>query len=110
MFTSNTYPLSLLFLGCSKNSIVTLTFMSFLRQHLGASGPETADVEALKLEVTELRQKCEQLQEENTELRAKVIFLILANIFLMKYLNYIHSVTILILWDRPKALHSLAYN
>lgn len=46
--------------------------LDFLRQHLGASGPETADVEALKLEVTELRQKCEQLQEENTELRAKV--------------------------------------
>ncbi|KAL8606038.1 hypothetical protein ACOMHN_040036 [Nucella lapillus] len=46
--------------------------LDFLRQHLGAAGPDTADVEALKLEVTELRQKCEQLQEENNELRAKV--------------------------------------
>ena len=45
---------------------------SFLKQHLGASGPETADVEALKLEVTELRQKIEQLTEENNELKTKV--------------------------------------
>lgn len=39
---------------------------------MGASGPETADVEALKLEVTELRQKIEQLTEENNELKTKV--------------------------------------
>ncbi|XP_052708232.1 c-Myc-binding protein-like isoform X1 [Crassostrea angulata] len=45
--------------------------LDFLKQHLGASGPETADVEALKLEVTELRQKVEQLTEENQELKAK---------------------------------------
>jgi len=51
---------------------------SFLKQHLGASGPDTADVEALKLEVTELRQKVETLQEQNTELKAKVriVFLV----------------------------------
>lgn len=46
--------------------------LDFLKQHLGASGPESADVEALKLEVTELRQKVEQLTEENTELKQKV--------------------------------------
>ncbi|CAL1538022.1 unnamed protein product [Lymnaea stagnalis] len=46
--------------------------LDFLKQHLNACGPETADVEALKLEVTELRQKCEQLQEENTELKARI--------------------------------------
>lgn len=46
--------------------------LDFLKQHLGASGPDTADVEALKLEVTELRQKVEQLQEQNNELKAKV--------------------------------------
>ncbi|XP_061169465.1 c-Myc-binding protein-like [Saccostrea echinata] len=46
--------------------------LDFLKQHLGASGPETADVEALKLEVTELRQKVEQLTEENQEMRAKL--------------------------------------
>ena len=50
----------------------SLTGFSFLKQHLGASGPETADVEALKLEVSELRQKCEQLQESNAELKGKV--------------------------------------
>merc|ERR1712179_64035 len=46
--------------------------LDFLKQHLGASGPETADVEALKQEFTELRQKCEQLTEQNNELKAKV--------------------------------------
>ncbi|XP_062595441.1 c-Myc-binding protein-like [Saccostrea cucullata] len=46
--------------------------LDFLKQHLGASGPETADVEALKLEVTELRQKVEQLTEENQEMKAKL--------------------------------------
>ncbi|XP_021355305.1 C-Myc-binding protein-like isoform X2 [Mizuhopecten yessoensis] len=46
--------------------------LDFLKQHLGASGPETADVEALKQEVTELRQKVEQLSEDNTDLKAKV--------------------------------------
>ena len=45
---------------------------SFLKQHLGASGPEAADVEALKLEVTELRQRTEQLNEENNDLKSKV--------------------------------------
>lgn len=67
------YPLAQLvymcvcvFLLCSP-----YTIFSFLKQHLGASGPETADVEALKLEVTELRQKVEQLTEENQELKAK---------------------------------------
>ena len=52
--------------------IQSLTSFSFLKQHLGASGPETADVEALKLEVSELRQKVEQLQETNTDLKQKV--------------------------------------
>ncbi len=52
--------------------VISLTGISFLKQHLNVSGPEAADVESLKLEVTELRQKCEQLQEENVELKAKV--------------------------------------
>jgi len=46
--------------------------LDFLKAHIGASGPETADVEALRLEVTELRQKVETLTEENNELKAKV--------------------------------------
>merc|ERR1712241_748341 len=40
--------------------------------NLGANGPEAADIEALKLEVTELRQKTEQLTEENAELKQKL--------------------------------------
>lgn len=46
--------------------------VDFLRHHIGASGPENADVEALKLEVTELRQKAEALSDENNELRQKL--------------------------------------
>jgi len=46
--------------------------IDFIKQHIGADGPDTADVEQLKLEVTELRQKCEQLSEENAELKQKV--------------------------------------
>lgn len=57
------------------NINVSLTTISFLKQHLGASGPDTADVEALKLEVSELRQKCEQLTEQNNELKAKVMYM-----------------------------------
>lgn len=46
--------------------------LDFLRQHMGTDGPETADVESLKLEVTELRKKVEELTEENAELKNKV--------------------------------------
>jgi hypothetical protein len=40
-----------------------------LRKHIGSSGPETADVEALKQEVVDLRLKVEKLNEENADLR-----------------------------------------
>ena len=43
-----------------------------MKQHIGANGPEAVDVEALKLEVMELRQKVETLTEENTDLKQKV--------------------------------------
>jgi len=46
--------------------------LDFLKQHIGSGGPESADVEALKLEVSELKQKVEQLSEENNELKQKV--------------------------------------
>ena len=48
--------------------------LDFIKQHIGADGPDTGDVESLKLEVTELRQKNEQLTEENAELKARVSF------------------------------------
>ncbi|XP_002733639.1 c-Myc-binding protein-like [Saccoglossus kowalevskii] len=47
--------------------------LDFLKQNLGTGGPDTADVEALRLEVTELRQKIEQLNEENSELKSKLL-------------------------------------
>jgi len=46
--------------------------LDFLRQHIGAAGPEAADMEALKLEVTELRQKNESFTDEIQELKAKL--------------------------------------
>ena len=46
---------------------------SFLKMHLGQAGPDTADVEALRLQVSELQQKVEQLQDENKELKGKVM-------------------------------------
>ena len=46
--------------------------LNFLRQHFGSSGPETADVEALKLKVAYLRQKVKKLSEENAELMQKL--------------------------------------
>ncbi len=40
--------------------------------HLGANGPESADVEALKLQVSELKTKVEELEDENKQLKEKV--------------------------------------
>ncbi|XP_066573650.1 C-Myc-binding protein [Amia ocellicauda] len=47
--------------------------LDFLKQHLGVSGPEAADVEALRVELAELRQKYELVLEENKELKAKLL-------------------------------------
>ena len=46
--------------------------LDFLRQHLGAAGPETADVEALRLEVGDLKVKLSQLQDENADLKSRL--------------------------------------
>jgi hypothetical protein len=46
--------------------------LEFMKQHMGIAPPETADVEALKLEVSDLREKLERLTEENTELKLKM--------------------------------------
>ncbi|XP_030074481.1 C-Myc-binding protein [Microcaecilia unicolor] len=46
--------------------------LDFLKHHLGASGPETPDVEVLRLELAELKQKYELTLEENRELKAKL--------------------------------------
>ncbi|XP_065057187.1 c-Myc-binding protein-like [Rhopilema esculentum] len=46
--------------------------LDFLRYHLHGGPPETADVESLKLQVSELTQKNEELTEEVTQLKQKL--------------------------------------
>nr|XP_033812078.1 C-Myc-binding protein [Geotrypetes seraphini] len=46
--------------------------LDFLKHHLGASGPETPDVEILRLELAELKQKYEVILEENRELKTRL--------------------------------------
>ncbi|XP_072530145.1 C-Myc-binding protein [Salminus brasiliensis] len=47
--------------------------LEFIRQHLGTAGPDSADVESLRLELTELQQKYDLLVEENRELRNRLL-------------------------------------
>ncbi|CAJ0940292.1 unnamed protein product [Ranitomeya imitator] len=54
------------------NVVILNGISSFLKQHMGAAGPETPDVEALRLEIAELKQKYEAVLEENKELKAKL--------------------------------------
>ncbi|KAG9492909.1 hypothetical protein GDO78_001067 [Eleutherodactylus coqui] len=54
------------------NVVIPNGISSFLKQHMGAAGPETPDVEALRLEIAELKQKYEAVLEENKELKAKL--------------------------------------
>lgn len=42
---------------------------SFIQKHLQAEGPDPGDVEAMRLELEELRQKVDRLEEENEQLR-----------------------------------------
>ncbi|XP_029427140.1 C-Myc-binding protein isoform X2 [Rhinatrema bivittatum] len=46
--------------------------LDFLKHHLGASGPDTPDVETMRLELAELKQKYELILEENRELKGKL--------------------------------------
>ncbi|XP_072304200.1 C-Myc-binding protein [Eucyclogobius newberryi] len=47
--------------------------LDFVKLHLGAAGPEPADTEALKMELSDLQQKCNMLMEENKELRNRLM-------------------------------------
>ncbi|XP_027056270.1 c-Myc-binding protein isoform X1 [Pocillopora verrucosa] len=46
--------------------------LDFMKDHLHGGPPETADIEALKNEVSDLRQKVEQLTMENNDLKQRV--------------------------------------
>ncbi|KAM6045421.1 C-Myc-binding protein isoform 1-T1 [Chlamydotis macqueenii] len=46
--------------------------LDFLKHHLGASAPENPEVEALRLEVAEMKEKYEAVLEENKKLKTKV--------------------------------------
>ncbi|NXM78296.1 MYCBP protein, partial [Serilophus lunatus] len=46
--------------------------LDFLKHQLGASAPENTEVEALRLEVAEMKEKYEAVLEENKKLRTKV--------------------------------------
>lgn len=45
---------------------------SFIKLHLGATGPEPDNAEALHAELAELKEKCDLLMAENKELRNRV--------------------------------------
>ncbi|XP_051247281.1 c-Myc-binding protein-like [Dicentrarchus labrax] len=47
--------------------------LDFIKLHLGAAGPEPADVETLRMELADLQQKCNLLMEENKELRNRLM-------------------------------------
>uniref|UniRef100_A0A8D0AZD5 MYC binding protein n=1 Tax=Salvator merianae TaxID=96440 RepID=A0A8D0AZD5_SALMN len=46
--------------------------LDFLKHHLGAAAPENPEVEALRLEVAEMKEKYEAVLEENKKLKAKL--------------------------------------
>ncbi|XP_024241788.1 c-Myc-binding protein isoform X3 [Oncorhynchus tshawytscha] len=45
---------------------------SFLKQHLGVAGQESADTEALQQDLRDMRQRCELLAEENKRLKNRL--------------------------------------
>ncbi|KAM8997464.1 C-Myc-binding protein [Pezoporus wallicus] len=46
--------------------------LDFLKHHLGALAPENPEIEALRLEVAEMKEKYEAVLEENKNLKAKL--------------------------------------
>uniref|UniRef100_A0A8C6SAI7 MYC binding protein n=1 Tax=Neogobius melanostomus TaxID=47308 RepID=A0A8C6SAI7_9GOBI len=47
--------------------------LDFIKLHLGAAGPEPADTETLRMELSDLQKKCNMLMEENKELRNRLM-------------------------------------
>lgn len=50
------------------------TDTSFLKHHLGAATPENPEIELLRLELAEMKEKYEAIVEENKKLKTKVNF------------------------------------
>ncbi|XP_027742485.1 C-Myc-binding protein [Empidonax traillii] len=46
--------------------------LDFLKHHLGASAPENPELEVLRLELAEMKQKYEAVLEENKTLKSKL--------------------------------------
>ncbi|KAM4872537.1 LOW QUALITY PROTEIN: C-Myc-binding protein [Thomomys bottae] len=46
--------------------------LDFLKHHLGAATPENAEIELLRLELAEMKEKYEATVEENKKLKAKL--------------------------------------
>jgi len=46
--------------------------VDFLKQHIGGAPPESADVETLKLEVSQLKEKNKELEDEVVALKEKL--------------------------------------
>lgn len=46
--------------------------LDFLKQHLGVSGQDPSDTEALQQELSEARQRCERLALENMEMKSRL--------------------------------------
>ncbi|XP_075962559.1 C-Myc-binding protein [Anarhichas minor] len=47
--------------------------LDFIKLQLDAAGPESADAEALRMELADLQQKCNLLMGENKELRNRLM-------------------------------------
>lgn len=47
--------------------------LDFIKLHLGVVDPEQADAETLRMELADLQEKCNQLMEENKELKNKLM-------------------------------------
>lgn len=63
-----TVPLALF---CSE--YILNTDVSFLKHHLGAATPENPEIELLRLELAEMKEKYEATVEENKKLKAKLV-------------------------------------
>nr|XP_006134336.1 C-Myc-binding protein [Pelodiscus sinensis] len=46
--------------------------LDFLKHHIGAAAPENPEIEALRLEVAEMKEKYEAVLEENKKLKSKL--------------------------------------